>query len=121
MNRILTAAALVAMAALSTAPALAATTTAAKPAATTAVAKPVAKPVAKVAVAKPEAGKPTVVTFKMIDANHDGKISFVELKKYWPTLTKAQFAKFSGKDGSMSRAQLAAFAKSVAPAKTAKK
>src|SRR6201999_1659978 len=99
MNRILTAAALVAMAALSTARALAATTTVAKPAAKTAVAKP----------ATP--AKPTVVTFKMIDANHDGKISFAELKKYWPSLTKAQFAKFAGKDGFMTRAELAAFAK----------
>jgi hypothetical protein len=116
MNRILTAAALVAMAAFTAAPALAAT--AAKPAVKPAMTKVASKPAAKPATA---AAKPVVVTFKTIDANHDGKISYEELKKYWPSLTKAQFAKFAGKTGSLNHAGLAAFAKSVAPAKTASK
>jgi len=117
MNRILTAAALVAMAALSAAPALAATaaTTAAKPAAAA-----IAKPVAKVAAAATPA-KPVVLTFKLIDANHDGKISFAELKKYFPKLTKDEFAKAdTDKSGFLNKAELAAFVKSQAPAKPTK-
>jgi len=104
MKRILTAAALVAMA-LVAAPAMAATTTAAKPAATAA-----AKPAPKMAAATTPA-KPTVLTFKLIDANHDGKISYDELKKYFPKLTKADFAKYAGKDGTIDHAGLAKFFK----------
>ena len=114
MNRILTAAALVAMAALSAAPAFAAaatTTTAAKPA--MAAAKP--------AMAAATPAKPVVLTFKLIDADHDGKISYTELKKYFPKLTKADFAKAdTDKSGFLNKAELAAFVKSMAPAKPTK-
>lgn len=108
MKRILTAAALAALATLTVAPAMAATTTTAKP--------------AKTATATTST-KPTVLTFKQIDANHDGKISYAELKKYFPKLTKAEFAKFDTKKlGYYNHAELAAFAKVMAPkpAKTAK-
>jgi len=113
MNRILTAAALVAMAALSAAPALAATaaTTTAKPAVA-------AKPVAKVAAAAPAT---VTLTFKLVDANHDGKISYTELKKYFPKLTKADFAKYdTDKSGFLNKAEFAAFAAAMAPAKPTK-
>jgi len=113
MNRILTAAALVAMAALSAAPAFAATTAA-----------PAAKPAmaaAKPAMAAATPAKPVVLTFKLIDANHDGKISFAELKKYFPKLTKDEFAKAdTDKSGFLNKAELAAFVKSQAPAKPTK-
>jgi hypothetical protein len=112
MKRILTATAIVALAALAAAPALAAT--AVKPAPKPAVHKVVAK--------KPVvAATPKVVTFKTIDANHDGKISYAELKKFWPKLTKAEFAKYdANKDGFYNHAELAAFAKANAPAKPSK-
>ena len=114
MKRILTATAIVALAALTAAPVFAAG----------AAAKPAPKPaVHKMAAMKPAMApaKPTVVTFKMIDANHDGKISYAELKKFWPKLTKAEFAKYdANKDGFYSHAELAAFAKANAPAKPTK-
>lgn len=119
MNRILTASAFVALAALTAAPALAATTTTtAKPAATAAktVAKPVAKkPAAKKPVAKPAAAPvKKVVTFKSLDTNHDGKISLAEIQKVWPSVTKAVFAKYdANKDGFYNHAELAAFGKSL--------
>jgi hypothetical protein len=102
MKRILTASMLVAVAAFATAPAFAATTTKATTS-TMAAAKP--------AVAKSATTKPTVLSFKLIDANHDGKISYDELKKYFPKLTKAEFAKYAGKDGTLDHAGLAAFFK----------
>ena len=111
MNRILIAAALVAVTAFSAAPALAAA------AATTA-----AKPAAAVA-AKPAAAAPATVTlsFKLVDANKDGKISYAELKKYFPKLTKAEFAKYdTDKSGFLNKAEFAAFAKAMAPAKPTK-
>jgi hypothetical protein len=114
MNRFLTATALVAIAAFTAAPAFAAAATAAAPAKTVA-AKPVAKPVA----ATP--AKPVVLTFKLIDANHDGKISLTEIQKYWPKTTKADFAKYdTNKDGFFDHAELAAFVKAMAPAKPTK-
>lgn len=98
MRRFLTAsAALLAVAALTAAPSFAAT--AAHPAKT-----------AVVAATAPVSAKPTVVTFKTIDANHDGKISFAELLKFYPHTTKAEFAKFA-KAGFLNHAELAAFAK----------
>jgi hypothetical protein len=106
MNRILTAAALVAITAFSAAPSFAA-------AAAATTMKPAAMAPAKVAMApaKPAmASKATPLTFKLIDANHDGKITFAELKKYFPKVTKAEFAKFAGKDGTLDHAGLAAFA-----------
>ncbi len=115
MNRILTASAIVALAALSAAPAFAATT--AKPAPKAAVHKVVVKK--KPVVATP--AKPVVVTFKTLDANKDGKISFAELKKYWPKLAKADFAKYdTNKDGFYNHTELAAFAAATAPAKPSK-
>jgi hypothetical protein len=114
MKRILTATAIVALAALAAAPALAAT--AVKPAPKPAVHKVVAM---KTAAATP--AKPKVVTFKTIDANKDGKISYAELKKFWPKLTKAEFAKYdANKDGFYNHTELAAFAKANAPAKPSK-
>ncbi|MDR3474571.1 MAG: hypothetical protein P4M09_23215 [Devosia sp.] len=114
MNRILTATALVAMAALTAAPALAASTTTTT---TTMTKTMTAKPAPKMAAATP--AKPKFVTFKTIDANHDGKISMVELKKYFPKLTKADFAKYdANKDGFYDHAELAAFVKAQQPAKT---
>ena len=114
MNRTLTASALVALAALMAAPAFAAAapaTTTTKPA-VTAPAKPVAAP------AKPAVAKPVVLTFAKIDANHDGKISFDELKKYFPTVTKAEFDKYDAdKSGDYNKAELAAFVKGQKPAK----
>ena len=86
MNSFLKISALVAVSALVSFPAFAATYTA--PAATTT--KTVA-PAKTVAAATP--AKPVVLTFKLIDANHDGKISYTELKKYFPKLTKDEFAK----------------------------
>ena len=116
MNRTLTASALVALAALMAAPAFAAAapaTTTTKPAmAAMAPAKPVAAP------AKPAVAKPVVLTFAKIDANHDGKISFDELKKYFPTVTKAEFDKYDAdKSGDYNKAELAAFVKGQKPAK----
>jgi len=115
MKRILTATAIVALAALAAAPALAATAVKSAP-------KPaVHKVVAKKPVATPVAAKAKVMTFKMIDANHDGKISYSELKKVWPHLTKADFAKYdTNKDGFYNHTELAAFAKANAPAKPTK-
>jgi Ca2+-binding EF-hand superfamily protein len=114
MKRILTATAIVALAAMAAAPALAAT--AVKPAPKPAVHKVVAM---KTAAATP--AKPTVVTFKTLDANKDGKISYAELKKFWPKLTKAGFAAYdANKDGFYNHAELAAFAKANAPAKPSK-
>lgn len=112
MNRFLTATALVAMAALTAAPALAATATT-----TTKTTPTTVKPAPKAVVAKP--AKPTVLTYKLIDANHDGKISLGELQKYFPKLTKAEFAKFdASKDGFYDHVELAAFykAQNAAPA-----
>jgi hypothetical protein len=114
MKRILTATAIVALAAMAAAPAFAATT-----------AKPAPKPaVHKVAAMKTPAAtpaKPKVLTFRAIDANHDGKISYAELKKVWPKLTKADFAKYdANKDGFYNHAEFAAFAKANAPAKPSK-
>ena len=118
MNRFLTATALVAIAAFTAAPAFAAAATTAAPA-KAAVTKPVAKPVAKVAAATP--AKPVVLTFKLIDANHDGKISLTEIQKYWPKTTKADFAKYdTNKDGFFDHAELAAFVKAQTPAKPTK-
>ena len=112
MNSILKISALVAVAAFASFPALAAAPAApAKPAAVVA-AKPV---VAKVAATP---AKPVVVTFKLIDANHDGKISYTELKKYFPKLTKEEFAKAdTDKSGFLNKVELAAFVKSQQPAK----
>jgi hypothetical protein len=114
MNRIVTAAALVAIAALTSAPAFAAA----------AAAAPAAKPAmvaAKPAMAAATPAKPVVLSFKLIDANHDGKISFAELQKYFPKLTKADFAKAdTDKSGFLNKAELAAFVKSMAPAKPTK-
>jgi hypothetical protein len=113
MKRILTATALVALVAL-TAPSFAATATAAKPA---------MKPATKTAMMKPAMApaKPMVLSFKTIDANHDGKISYAEMKKYWPKLSKADFAKYDAdKDGFYNHAELAAFAKAMAPAAPSK-
>jgi len=115
MKRILAASALVAIAAFATFPAVAATTT------TTTTKTVTAKAPAKPAPAKVAAtpAKPVVLTFKLIDANHDGKISFEELKKYFPKLTKAEFAKAdTDKSGFLNKAELAAFVKSQQPAKT---
>jgi Ca2+-binding EF-hand superfamily protein len=111
MKHILTATALVAFVAL-TAPSFAAT-----------AAAPAMKPAAKTAMMKPAMApaKPMVLSFKTIDANHDGKISYAELKKYWPKLSKADFAKYDAdKDGFYNHAELAAFAKAMAPAKPSK-
>lgn len=115
MNRFLTAsAALVAIAALSAAPAFAAAATTTK-APVTHVTK--AAP-AKVA-AKPAATKGVLVNFKTLDTNKDGKISLAELQKVWPKLTKADFAKFdANKDGFYNHAELAAYFKSIQPPKT---
>jgi hypothetical protein len=112
MKRILAASALVALAAFATFPAVAATTTA-----TTTTKTVAAKPAPmKVAAATP--AKPVVLTFKLIDANHDGKISYDELKKYFPKLTKAEFAKAdTDKSGFLNKAELAAFVKSQQPPK----
>ena len=114
MKRILTAAALVAMASMAAAPTLAATTAAPKTTTTS----------TKMATATPATttpAKPAVVTFKAIDANHDGKISYDELKKYFPKLTKADFAKYDTKKlGYYDHAELAAFAKAMQPTKTGK-
>jgi len=53
-----------------------------------------------------------VLSFKLIDANHDGKISYEELKVYFPKLTKAEFAKYDTKHlGYYDHAELAAFFK----------
>lgn len=115
MKRILTVTAVVALAALAAAPAFAATAV-----------KPAAKPaVHKMAAMKPAMAatpaKPVVVSFKTLDANHDGKISYEEMKKVWPKLSKADFAKYdANKDGFYNHAELAAFAKAMAPAKPAK-
>lgn len=90
MNAFLKISAFVAVAAFAAFPAVAASTTA---------------PVHKVATAKPK-----VITFKMIDTNHDGKISFVELKKYDHRLTKGEFAKAdTNHNGWLDRKELAAF------------
>jgi hypothetical protein len=113
MNRFLTASAIVALAALTAAPAFAAAAVT-----TPATTKPAmaAKPAPKMAAATP--AKAVVVTFKTIDANHDGKISFDELKKYFPKVTKAEFAASdANKDGFYDHAELAAFVKSQQPAK----
>ena len=43
------------------------------------------------------------------------------MKKVWPKLTKADFAKYdANKDGFYNHAELAAFAKAMAPAKPSK-
>jgi hypothetical protein len=115
MNRFLTASAIVALAALTAAPAFAAAA-----ATTTMMAKTAAKPAPKMAAATPAAtpAKPMVVSFKTLDANKDGKLSLAELQKYWPKLTKADFAKYdANKDGFYDHAELAAFAKAMQPAK----
>ena len=71
----------------------------------------------KVAAATTPA-KPVVLSFKLIDANHDGKISSDELKKYFPKLTKDEFAKADAdKSGFLNKAELAAFVKSQQPPK----
>ena len=109
MKRILTAAALVALTAFATAPSFAAA------AATTM--KPAAAAPVKMAAATPaKPAKAAPLTFKLIDANHDGKISFDELKKYFPKVTKAEFAKYAGKDGFLDHTGLAAFVKAQTPA-----
>lgn len=110
MKRILAASALVAIAAFATLPAVAATTYTAPKATTTAPAKP--------APAATTPAKPVVLSFKLIDANHDGKISYDELKKYFPKVTKAEFAKADAdKSGFLNKAELAAFVKSQQPPK----
>jgi Ca2+-binding EF-hand superfamily protein len=115
MKRIIAASALVALAAFATFPAVAATTTTTTTKTVTAKAPVKAAPV-KVAAAA-TAPKTVVVTFKLIDANHDGKISFTELKKYFPKLTKAEFAKADAdKSGFLNKVELAAFVKSQQPA-----
>jgi len=112
MKRILAASALVALAAFATFPAVAATTTTTTTKTVTAKAAPV-----KVAAATTPA-KPVVLTFKLIDANHDGKISYTELKKYFPKVTKDEFAKAdTDKSGFLNKAELAAFVKSQQPPK----
>jgi Ca2+-binding EF-hand superfamily protein len=108
MKRILTATALIALAAMTAAPALAAATT------MTAAAP------AKVATAPAATTKAKAVTFKSIDANKDGEISLTELQKVWPQVTKAEFDKFSKKKaGMLDHAELAALVKAQQPAKTA--
>ena len=107
MNSFLKISALVAVAAFASFPALAAA-----PAAPAKPAVVAAKPV----VATP--AKPVVLTFKLIDANHDGKISYTELKKYFPKLTKEEFAKADAdKSGFLNKVELAAFVKSQQPPK----
>ena len=115
MKRIIAASALVAFAAFATFPAVAATTTTTTTKTVTAKAPVKVAPV-KVAAATP--AKPVVLTFKLIDANHDGKISSDELKKYFPKLTKDEFAKADAdKSGFLNKAELAAFVKSQQPPK----
>ena len=117
MKRILAASALVALAAFATFPAVAATTTTTTTTKATTVKAPVKAAPVKAAVAATPA-KPVVLTFKLIDANHDGKISMEELKKYFPKLTKDEFAKADAdKSGFLNKAELAAFVKSQQPAK----
>ena len=112
MNSFLKISALVAVSALVSFPAFAATYTA--PAATTTKTVAPAKPV--VAAATP--AKAVVLTFKLIDANHDGKISYTELKKYFPKLTKADFAKAdTDKSGFLNKAELATYVKAQQPPK----
>jgi hypothetical protein len=116
MKRILAASALVALAAFATFPAVAATTTTTTTKTTTA-----AKPAPVKVAAATTPAKPVVLTFKLIDANHDGKISYTELKKYFPKLTKAEFAKAdTDKSGFLNKAELAAFVASQQPAKPTK-
>lgn len=55
--------------------------------------------------------KKIVLTFAKIDANHDGKIEYVELKKYFPHLTHKEFARFDHHKGYLDHAGLAAFFK----------
>jgi hypothetical protein len=116
MKRIIAASALVAFAAFATFPAVAATTTTTTTKTVMAKAPVKAAPV-KVAAATTPA-KPVVLSFKLIDANHDGKISSDELKKYFPKLTKDEFAKADAdKSGFLNKAELAAFVKSQQPPK----
>ncbi len=118
MKRILAASALVALAAFATFPVVAATTTTTTKT-VTAKAPVKAAPVKVAAAATP--AKPVVLSFKLIDANHDGKISFTELKKYFPKVTKAEFAKAdTDKSGFFNKAELAAYVASLQPAKPTK-
>ncbi len=104
MKRILIATALVAVAAFSV-PAFAASTSKPPNPMKVETAKPAA-------AATPATGKAIALSFKQIDANHDGKISYDELKKYNPTLTKDEFAKYdANKDGFYDHTELAAFYK----------
>ena len=120
MKRIIAASALVAFAAFATFPAVAATTTTTTTKTVTAKAPVKVVPV-KVAAATTPA-KPVVLSFKLIDANHDGKISSEELKKYFPKLTKEEFAKADAdKSGFLNKAELAAFVKSQQPPKATTK
>ena len=113
MNSFLKISALVAVSALVSFPAFAAAAYTAPAATTTKTVAP-AKPV--VAAATP--AKPVVLTFKLIDANHDGKISYTELKKYFPKLTTADFAKAdTDKSGFLNKAELATYVKAQQPAK----
>ena len=110
MKRILAASALVALSDLATFPAVAATTTTTTTKTTTA-----AKPAPVVSTP----AKPIVLSFKLVDANHDGKISYEELKKYFPKLTKTEFTKADTKTlGYLDHAEFAAFVKSQQPPKT---
>lgn len=122
MKRILAASALVALAAFATFPAVAATaTTTTKTVTAKAPVKAAPVKVAPVKVAAATPAKPVVLTFKLIDANHDGKISFTELKKYFPKVTKAEFAKAdTDKSGFFNKAELAAYVASLQPAKPTK-
>ncbi|MDB5561943.1 MAG: hypothetical protein JWN11_1361 [Hyphomicrobiales bacterium] len=127
MKPILKVSAAVLIAAISTFPAVAATAPAMAPAAKTVAAKPaVAKAApAKVAAVAPAKAAPAKavakaapLTFKKIDANHDGKVSEAELKAVSPKLTKAEFATAdSDKSGALSLAEVAKYFK----AHTAKK
>jgi hypothetical protein len=124
MKPILKVSAAVTLAALSAFPAVAATAPAkpAAPAKTAPVMAAVAKPAPlKVAVAKPAApvkAAPKVLTFKIIDTNHDKKVSFAELGAVVPKLTKAEFAVAdTDKSGSLSLKEVATFFKAHAKKK----
>lgn len=107
MNRAMKVSAALLLAIMSVSPALAAgtmtkTTTVTK---TVTVNKTPAKTPVKAPVKR-------VVTFRQLDANHDGKVSYLEMKKFFPKLTKKQFAAAdTNKNGSLDRAEVVTFFK----------